>query len=52
MDLDGTPVPAASFNAIGSTGFSGAQLSGGASARHTLDGPLPFGAFMYGFDSL
>lgn len=50
VELDGTPVPASSFTAIGSTGFSGAQVEV-TLGSHTLDGPLPFGAFMYGFDS-
>lgn len=46
--LDGTAVPAASYSAIGSSGFKGAQVSV-ALGSHTLSGPLPFGAFMYGF---
>jgi hypothetical protein len=50
VTLDGTAIPAASFTAIGSSGFSGAQvpLSQGS---HNLSGPLPFGAFIYGFGS-
>lgn len=50
ITLDGTAIPTASFAPIGSSGFSGAQLSV-ALGSHTLDGPLPFGAFVYGFDS-
>jgi uncharacterized repeat protein (TIGR01451 family) len=50
VELDGTPVPASSFTPIGSTGFSGAQVEV-TLGSHTLSGPLPFGAFMYGFDS-
>jgi hypothetical protein len=50
ITLDGTAIPPASFTAIGSSGFSGAQvpLSQGS---HSLSGPLPFGAFIYGFGS-
>lgn len=46
--LDGFAIPPASFVPIGSSGFSGAQVSVSAGS-HTLSGPLPFGAFMYGF---
>lgn len=46
--LDGAAVPAASFTAIGSSGFSGAQLPV-ALGTHVLAGPLPFGAFVYGY---
>jgi uncharacterized repeat protein (TIGR01451 family) len=49
VELDGTPVPASSYTPIGSTGFSGAQVSVSL-GTHNLTGPLPFGAFMYGFD--
>ena len=50
ITLDGTAIPPASFTAIGSSGFSGAQvvLSQGS---HNLSGSLPFGAFIYGFGS-
>ena len=48
--LDGSPIPAGSFNAIGSTGFSFAQVNVGLGV-HNLDGSsLPFGVFSYGFD--
>lgn len=50
ITLDGTAIPAASFTQIGSSAFSGAQLPVALGA-HTLVGSLPFGAFMYGFDS-
>jgi hypothetical protein len=50
LTLDGSAVPAGSFTAIGSSGFSGAKLSV-TSGNHNLSGPLPFGAFMYGFAS-
>src|SRR6202030_2128875 len=46
--LDGTAVPAASFTAIGTTGFSGGQLSI-AVGSHTIAGTLPFGAWVYGY---
>jgi hypothetical protein len=46
--LDGAAIPAGSFTAIGSSGFSGAQVSV-ALGSHTLTGTLPFGAFVYGF---
>ena len=48
--LDGVAVPSASFTSIGSSGFSGVQLPVGLGS-HTLKGTLPFGAFIYGFDS-
>ncbi len=50
ITLDGTAIPAASFSPIGSSGFSGAQVTL-AQGSHTLSGSLPFGAFMYGFGS-
>lgn len=50
VELDGTAIPAGSFTPIGSSGFSAAQVAVDLGA-HTLDGPSPFGAFMYGFDS-
>ena len=46
--IDGSPVPASVYTAIGETGFSGAQVSV-AAGTHNLGGALPFGAFMYGF---
>lgn len=48
VTLDGVPVPAGSYTPIAGTTFSGAQLAVALGA-HTLAGPLPFGAFMYGF---
>ncbi|MEV1285975.1 fibronectin type III domain-containing protein [Micromonospora sp. NPDC049679] len=47
LTLDGEPVPAGSFAAIGSTGFSSAQLSVGL-GTHNLRASAPFGAFAYG----
>ena len=46
--VDGVPIPAASYVVIGSSGFRGTQQAVGLGS-HTLSGPLPFGAFMYGF---
>ncbi|XXF80458.1 Ig-like domain-containing protein [Myxococcaceae bacterium GXIMD 01537] len=50
VTLDGVAIPAASFKAIGTSGFLGAQLSV-TLGSHRLKSPLPIGAFMYGFDS-
>jgi hypothetical protein len=50
VTLDGTAIPPASFTAIGSSGFSGTQVSL-SQGSHTLSGSLPFGAFIYGFGS-
>ena len=46
--LDGAPIPAGDFSSIGSSGFSGAQVSV-ALGSHTLVSTFPFGAFSYGF---
>ncbi|MBI5934520.1 MAG: tandem-95 repeat protein, partial [Chloroflexi bacterium] len=48
LTLDGTPVPAGSFTAIGSTGYSGVQLAISA-GTHRLVSSLPFGVFVYGW---
>gem|GEM_PF-2227181 len=50
LRLDGVAVPTSRFSAIGASGFSGAQLTVG-TGTHTLVASLPFGAFMYGFDT-
>lgn len=51
LKLDGVVIPAASFSAIGSTGFKGAQLNISLGS-HTINGSnLPFGIFVYGYDS-
>jgi uncharacterized repeat protein (TIGR01451 family) len=47
--LDGTPIPSSSFTPIGTSTFSGAQLPVELGS-HTLDAPLRFGVFVYGFD--
>ncbi len=55
LQLDGNPIPATSFitpfTAIGSTGYSGAQISvpiGSHSFKHHLPN-VPFGVYSYGF---
>jgi Bacterial Ig-like domain (group 1) len=48
--LDGSAISVASFAPIGASGFSGAQVPV-TLGTHNLSGPLPFGAFMYGFAS-
>ena len=48
ITVDGVPIPAGNFTAIGSSGYSGAQVLV-AVGTHNLAGPLPFGAFMYGY---
>lgn len=50
LTLDGVPVAAASFTPIGSSGFSGAQLTVSAGI-HTFNATLPFGVFQYGFNN-
>ena len=50
VKFDGAAVPAASFTPIGSTGFSGAQLTVELGS-HTVTGSLPIGVYSYGFDS-
>ena len=47
---NGTIIPAASYVAIGSSGFSGAQLTVGLGTHNLTGGGLPFGTFVYGFD--
>ncbi len=49
LSMDGVVVPAGSFTPIGSTGFSGAQLTVDP-GTHNLQGTLPFGVFIYGFN--
>jgi len=48
--LDGNPVDLAQFSPIAGSSFSGAQLQVGLGS-HTLSARLPFGSFVYGFDS-
>jgi len=48
--LDGTAIPAAAFQPIGNSPFSGAQVSV-ATGAHTLTSALPFGTYAYGFNA-
>lgn len=48
--LDGNPVDLSQFSTIAGSAFSGAQLPVGLGS-HTLSARLPFGSFVYGFDS-
>lgn len=48
VQLNGVTVPLESFSAIGTSPFSGAQLSV-APGAHRLTGAVSFGAFVYGF---
>ncbi len=48
---NGTVIPASSFTAIGSSGFSGAQLPVSLGTHNLSGGGSPFGAFVYGFDN-
>lgn len=50
MTRNGVPIPFGSFTPIGASGFSGAKISV-ADGSHTLAGALPFGCFMYGFNT-
>ncbi len=50
VELDGLAVPADQYLAIGTSGFFGIQLPVELGS-HDLFGPLPFGAFMYGFSN-
>jgi len=47
--FDGTPIPAASFQPIGTSPFSGAQIPV-AVGPHTFTAGLPFGVWVYGFN--
>ncbi len=46
---NGVAIPAADFQPIGSSGFSGAKVPV-ALGSHTFTGPTPFGLMSYGFD--
>jgi hypothetical protein len=48
--MDGTAIPAASFTAIGASGYSGAQVAVSA-ATHNATGPVAFGDLAYGYGS-
>lgn len=49
VTLDGVAIPVANFVAIGTSGFSGAQVPVSIGSHH-LSSSLPFGVFSYGFD--
>jgi hypothetical protein len=49
--LDGIPVPAGAFAPIGTGDYSGAAL-GILPGAHRLRGPEPFGAWLYGFNTV
>ena len=49
VTLDGAPVGSGAFTPIGSSGFSGAQLTVGDGA-HTVAASAPFGVDAYGYD--
>lgn len=48
LTMDNVAVSSGLFSAIGSTGFSGAQVTV-TEGSHTFNATLPFGAFQYGF---
>lgn len=48
ITVDGVPIPAASYTAIGASGFSGVQWPVSVGS-HNINGPLPFGVHSYGF---
>ncbi|MFO1502083.1 MAG: tandem-95 repeat protein [Verrucomicrobiota bacterium] len=48
LTLDGAPVPAGAYAAIGASGFSLARLPVSA-GQHTLSAAQPFGTIVYGF---
>lgn len=50
LTQDGVAIPAASFTAIGATGFSGAVIPI-TEGSHTYNASLPFGVFSYGWNS-
>ncbi len=50
VTLDGVAIPAGDFAAIGTSGFSGAQVPVSIGSHH-LSSSLPFGVFSYGYDS-
>ncbi len=54
ITVDGQAIPASAFVAVGTSGFSGAQVrletpATAAATTHSLAGPVPFGASLYGF---
>jgi hypothetical protein len=51
VNLDGNPVPASAFVAIGGSGFAVARvaLSDGAAGNHHAESSMPFGISVYGY---
>ena len=49
ITLDSVPIAAGAFNAIGTSGFSFAQIDASGAPVHVLEGPNTFGVFVYGF---
>jgi hypothetical protein len=49
VTLDGVPIPAEDYAPIGTSGFSGVAVPVGLGS-YNLNGPLPFGVFVYGFN--
>jgi RHS repeat-associated protein len=50
IEIDGVPVAANKYTAIGTSGFFGVQVPIALGA-YNIAGPLPFGVFVYGFGS-
>ena len=51
IQLDGVPIPAASFTPIGATGYSGVAVPLSIGTHNLTGGGLPFGVTVYGFNS-
>jgi hypothetical protein len=49
VEIDGTPVPASEYKAIGTSDFEGAQVDLTPGSHVITGNGEPFGAFMYGF---
>lgn len=49
--LDGAVIAASNFSAIGTSGYSGAQLTVGLGVHQIAGGIYPVGVFVYGFDT-
>nr|WP_189563179.1 Ig-like domain-containing protein [Persicitalea jodogahamensis] len=52
IKLDGITIPAGSFTAIGSTGFSGAAIPVSIGTHNLTGSGLPFGITVYGFNNV
>lgn len=49
ITIDGSAIGSGNFTAIGSSGYSAAQITV-SEASHTIDASLPFGVFSYGYN--